>query len=1854
MPEPGLDVLGQRPGNWKVLLSPKALKSIQSMGRSGNFGPVEKKLRDLASGSWSYCLAGTEKQRKRLRVPLATTQCKPQILILWQVDVAFDDTTQAESQLLKVWEIGTKTEISQPIDRIIILQKSYSTEHVTRCRLRPLNHGDKKSIPTLFTSCFDAAEPATKVEPLDIRTVDREVLEMANRFYTLTEPMLRSVLAHDLFGEFPFDLSGDETRIILHFDTSSLILGRSGTGKTTCLVFKLLAKYAAGSAVIQERLPRQLLLTRSDELAGKLKDYINRLMKTLAASSADEGEQQERQLPLPDAEDDKDQCDTIFELQDGSFPLVCTFDQFLELLENTIRNVDQEGFPTTDDDGDAQESERSDPLEDRYPRWHPSGKNDASRFVDFQSFKLDYWPKFPATLVAKLPVELAFAEILGVIKGSLSSRETLKPLSRNDYLQLSGRLAPAFTLETEKTRVYDIFEKYQVLKLHRRESDGVDRVVKAIRAVRENQRLKAYLGASFDEIYIDEVQDLRCLEIELLLSMVNDGRAFHFAGDTAQTISQDSHFRFQDIKALFYDHFATEALLTNQPGLARPRLFMLAKNYRSHQGTLDLASLVMEMLWDGFPETVDKLEPEVGQIYGPIPVFFLGCSAQMLASSDTGFADRPKQTLDFGAEQAIIVRDPDTKVQLQAELGDKALVLTILQSKGMEFEDVFLWNFFTDSPCPGGWRCLKTKPESFNAKRHAGMCSELKHFYVAITRARIRLSIIESDESLAAQVASILKQNASSSPLVEVTKSSDPDFLRELISLRSVSYDPGRWSDRGQELMQRKQHEDAIICFRRAKDERGETHATACIAEENGRRQASVGNTGLARSHFRTAADKFVELDLAVEAIRNLERMEEFEEAAELWSRKKKYGKAAPFYEKAGLFKHAADCYHVVSSYDKAADALRRGNLADQLVAYVAENQQHLSSNCFRRHSRFCVLLLKQEKLLPISFVLAIELLGTPDEQESAFISYGMREQLRNLYIEQRNVKKLFLLHFKAGELAEALKTLDSSADTDSDDFLVQVVQRAYDYFFAGAIVCGKDSDRDIFDIVRRPPSGPAEVVIQRIPEWITAHRVAARGRKSLMSEEFERMEDGLVKRFLELHFLLDCALVEDVEQLREVPFQTLQAALNMAKYLSSSAESCQNPIALLLTGVLKIEHKANHFVLLSWSPLRAAAPNVRTDEYPRVATQWLLERIASVILAFDTKSRDLWRLEWPVRCVNYLTFGSCRKLRDGMCPLLHKRLSAADCTKIASVLVKINTIFCSSSVLYFKGVMGERFQESFLGIRRHWLESLVQELTFISSVERCSQVIVRVQSDLLAGNPGQGAQQGPLTVASHIEGLLFHRLGREWNERNDLSSLFEQIQLSQIFGISLINLLPSLTNSLTPTDFRVQERFTRALLHRLYYTPNSRFQMHMIRGLRSLEGEIGKPNAASFSANLENFSAGFESTDVRHLTSFHALTTVFEFFALYLIFKTCRTGLVIPQSWIDIHLPWFVGNRQSLSTEALPHSSVHIYRRCLMDLMRDFARIISQLDPFASSDIRKGFRLGLRIYPSRLLHRRNVELLSVAIINLRATGVDLPNVTGTWTEVSKAFDIRFLGADHLQHRTIAELVEKLVKSYGIYEGKDAIKLIKTTAGYHYFEGMLQKLGVQTLSLESIHSTISRSRNPMQARSTVGAAEEYNESHIQAACKIQRFWRDVYPQVRQERNLMKTPQGRLVVQFRTICKQYSVSDDMRDLLTSKGFELHERHRIQSVAADKIQQRAVDLACTLSQDQFETVNEVVDRLHDIKHVLDNLTADISVDRLQEMIQEELTNVQTIFRMVDDVLQKVESDLREVTQLLKTIK
>ena len=80
-----------------------------------------------------------------------------------------------------------------------------------------------------------------------------------------------------------------------------------------------------------------------------------------------------------------------------------------------------------------------------------------------------------------------------------------------------------------------------------------------------------------------------------------------------------------------------------------------------------------------------------------------------------------KRAVEFGAEQVILVRDEQMKEKLREDFGEAALILTILESKGMEFDDVVLWNFF-EHPAPATTarklRALYKEAAKFDSKKY--------------------------------------------------------------------------------------------------------------------------------------------------------------------------------------------------------------------------------------------------------------------------------------------------------------------------------------------------------------------------------------------------------------------------------------------------------------------------------------------------------------------------------------------------------------------------------------------------------------------------------------------------------------------------------------------------------------------------------------------------------------------------------------------------------------------------------------------------------------------------------------------------------------------------------------------------------------------------------------------------------------------------------------------------------------------------------------------------------------------------------------------------------------------------------
>lgn len=153
-----------------------------------------------------------------------------------------------------------------------------------------------------------------------------------------------------------------------------------------------------------------------------------------------------------------------------------------------------------------------------------------------------------------------------------------------------------------------------------------------------------------------------------------------------------------------------------------PRVEKLTINYRTHNGILGCAAELVEVMLSLFPNAVDRLAKDRGHFNGPKPQILTETSTDDLAILLVG-SDKTHSQIEFGAHQAVLVRSQAAKESLPDEF-DGALVLTIFEAKGLEFDDVFIYNFFKDSPADEKtWRVItswweeKRRPDLTAAER---------------------------------------------------------------------------------------------------------------------------------------------------------------------------------------------------------------------------------------------------------------------------------------------------------------------------------------------------------------------------------------------------------------------------------------------------------------------------------------------------------------------------------------------------------------------------------------------------------------------------------------------------------------------------------------------------------------------------------------------------------------------------------------------------------------------------------------------------------------------------------------------------------------------------------------------------------------------------------------------------------------------------------------------------------------------------------------------------------------------------------------------------------------------------------
>ena len=304
------------------------------------------------------------------------------------------------------------------------------------------------------------------------------------------------------------------------------------------------------------------------------------------------------------------------------------------------------------------------------------------REVTFDRFCSVYWPHFNSNLTKKLDCSRVFTEIISHIKGGLQAGECSDgKLSVEGYCLLAESRCSTLTKEKREI-VHTLFQAYEKMKTARGEFDLGD-FVNDIHLRLKNGK---YGGDQMDFVYIDEVQDLSMRQISLFKYISqNVDEGFIFAGDTAQTIARGIDFRFQEIRYLFYKEFLSTRSSGKREKSLLSEISQLKQNFRTHAGVLDLAQSVIDILYCYFVHSIDNLEPETSLISGEAPVLLESGNDENAIVTIFGGSESSGEVVGFGAEQVILVRDERAKTEICEYVGRQALVLTILECKGLEF-----------------------------------------------------------------------------------------------------------------------------------------------------------------------------------------------------------------------------------------------------------------------------------------------------------------------------------------------------------------------------------------------------------------------------------------------------------------------------------------------------------------------------------------------------------------------------------------------------------------------------------------------------------------------------------------------------------------------------------------------------------------------------------------------------------------------------------------------------------------------------------------------------------------------------------------------------------------------------------------------------------------------------------------------------------------------------------------------------------------------------------------------------------------------------------------------------------------
>ena len=551
-----------------------------------------------------------------------------------------------------------------------------------------------------------------------------------------------------------------------------LLLGRSGTGKTLCVIDRM--QHDRAQMHQQHQQLRQLFVTRSEPLCT----FVRMHQEHHCGAAA---------------------------LQQTQFR---SFESFLQRLESALGS------------GASAESVDASPLQ--------LPPLESAKRVDFARFRDKVYPLLSPVVSSSgganrsnrtLTMEplVLWTQIRSFLKGSVEAALAGGTLPKDVYLSSESgdqqfsrdrcRLLPA-----QREEAYELFLQYQELQRRHGWWDDTDRAMRlllpllpiVLLAIKRSDGTSqtSYFQSETDEkdastsramqlcerIYVDEVQDNTQAEIALYLAAVG-GRpdALFLAGDPAQSVVEGVEFRFEEVRGLVYKLTTASAAASasanqqHQPQyvhMQRPTKLLV--NYRSHAGILGCAGAVLGRLLAMFPGAAKTLPTDEGLFSGPRPAY-ITCNndsnndvddthnyaqvARLLAGNERLVVLCPDESVSqtHAGINAALCLQHNTSINSSSNAG--LLVLGIRGAKGLEFKDVLLLDFFCSLPdCDyKAWKELlqQTTTDSGSNTTSSSSCSassafqylhpqlepQLKLLYTAVTRSINRLVFAESRRS---------------------------------------------------------------------------------------------------------------------------------------------------------------------------------------------------------------------------------------------------------------------------------------------------------------------------------------------------------------------------------------------------------------------------------------------------------------------------------------------------------------------------------------------------------------------------------------------------------------------------------------------------------------------------------------------------------------------------------------------------------------------------------------------------------------------------------------------------------------------------------------------------------------------------------------------------------------------------------------------------------------------------------------------------------------------------------------------------------------------------------------------------